>query len=88
MQLYKVMIVYRWLLGVEAVVQGEGVLLVEEKAYTFGKGDLSSGVHVVILGVQNQVKGKSQAVGLGTGCRSQGPNQDKSLCLRLSISEI
>ena len=32
----------------------------------------------VILGVQNQVKGKSQAGGLGTGCRSRGPNQDKS----------
>ena len=73
---------------VEAVVQGEryslggreGVLLVEEKVYTIGEGDLSSGVHgVLILGVQNQVKGKSQAGGLGTECRSQGPNQDKSL---------
>ena len=70
---------------VEAVVQGEGILLVEEKVYTFGKGDLSNGVHgVLILGGKIKVKGKSQAGGLGTGCRSQGPNQDKSLCLRLS----
>ena len=67
----------------------EGVLLVEEKVYTFGEGDLSSGVHgVLILGCKIKVKEKSQAGGLGTGCRSQGPNQDKSLCLRLSISEI
>jgi len=51
----KVIIVHGWLLSVEAVVQGEGILLVEEKVYTFGKGDLSSGVHgVLILGVQNQ----------------------------------
>jgi len=56
--------------------------------YTFGEGDLSSGVHVVILGVQNQVKGKSQAGGLGTGCRSQGPNQDKSLLFAFAFSEI
>ena len=49
----KAIIVHGWLLGVEVVVQGEvyslggreGVLLVEEKVYTFGKGDLSSGVH-------------------------------------------
>jgi len=62
---------------------------VEEKVYTFGEGDLSSGVHgVLILGGKIKVKGKSQAGGLGTGCRSQGPNQDKSLCLRLSFSEI
>ena len=47
-------IVHGWLLGVETVVQGEGILLVEEKVYTFGEGDLSSGVHVVILGVQNK----------------------------------
>ena len=56
--------------------------------YTFGEGDLSSGVHVVILGVQNQVKGKSQAGGLGTGCRSRGPNQDKSLLFAFAFSEI
>ena len=57
--------------------------------YTFGEEDLSSGVHsVLILGGKIKVKGKSQAGGLGTGCRSQGPNQNKSLCLRLSISEI
>ena len=52
--------------------------------YTFGEGDSTSGVHVVlILGGKIKVKEKSQAGGLGTGCRSQGPNQDKSLCLRL-----
>ena len=28
-------------------------------------------------------KGKSQAGGLGTGCRSRGPNQENLLCLRL-----
>ena len=57
--------------------------------YTLGEGDSTSGVHVVlILGGKIKDKGKSQAGGLGTGCRSQGPNQDKSLCLRLSISEI
>ena len=52
--------------------------------YTFGEGDSTSGVHVVlILGGKIKVKGKSQAGVLGTGCRLQGPNQDKSLCLSL-----
>ena len=72
------------------------ILLVEEKVFSWLKRrctHLAKGIcqvvfMVVILGVQNQVKGKSQAGGLETGCRSQGPNQDKSLCLRLSISEI
>ena len=49
----KAIIVHGWLLGVEAVIQGEvyslggreGVLLDVEKVYTFGKGNLSSGVH-------------------------------------------
>jgi len=57
--------------------------------YTFGEGDLSSGVHgVLILGCKIKVKGKSQAGGLGTGCRLQGPNQDKSLLLAFAFSEI
>jgi len=85
-----VSIVHGRLLGCRgSCTKVKGVLLVEEKVYTFGEGDSTSGVHVVlILGGKIKVKGKSQAGGLGTGCRSQGPNQDKSLCLRLSISEI
>ena len=54
------------------------VLLVEEKLCTFGKGCLSSGVQGICCGCTQVKKGKSQAVGLGTGCRSQGPNQDNS----------
>ena len=83
-------IVHGRLLGCrDSCTKVKGVLLVEEKVYTFGEGDSTSGVHVVlILGGKIKDKGKSQAGGLGTGCRSQGPNQDKSLCLRLSISEI
>jgi len=43
--------------------------------YTFGKGDLSSGVQGVDFGcTKSKVKEKSQASGLGTGCRSRGPN--------------
>ena len=40
---------------------------------------LSSGVQVLVLGVFKSGKGKSQADCLGTGRRSQGLNQDKSL---------
>jgi len=81
-----VTIVHGRLLGCRgSCTKVKGVLLVEEKVYTFGKGDSTSGVHVVlILGGKIKVKGKSQAGGLGTGCRSQGPNQDKSLVFALS----
>ena len=38
---------------------------------------------------KSKVKGKSQAGGLGTGCRSRGPNQDKSLVFAFAFfSEI
>ena len=33
-------------------------------------------------------KGKSQAGGLGTGCRSRGPNQDKSLVFAIVIFSV
>jgi len=37
--------------------------------YTFGKGDLSSGIQGVDFEcTKSKVKGKSQADGLGTGC--------------------
>jgi len=40
--------------------------------YTFGKGDLSSVVQGVNFGcTKSKVKGKSQARGLGTECKSQ-----------------
>ena len=52
--------------------------------YTFGKGDLSSGIKGIDFGCTKlKVKGKSQAGSLGTGCGSKGPNQDKYFCLRL-----
>ena len=55
-----------------------------EELYTFGKRDLSSGIQGVDFGcTKSKVKGKSQAGGLGTGCRSKRPNQDKLLCLCL-----
>ena len=57
--------------------------------YTFGEGDLSSGVHgVLILGCKIKVKRKSQAGGLGTGCRSRGPNQDKSLVFTFDLLSV
>ena len=40
---------------------------------------------VLVLGVQNQGKEKSQAGCLGTGCKSQGPNQDKISCVYVCI---
>jgi len=55
---------------------------------TFGKGRLSSGVHGIGCGCTQIRKGKSQAVGLGTGCRSQGPNQDNSLIFAFEFSEF
>ena len=51
--------------------------------YTFGEGDLSSGVHVVILGVQNQVKEKSQAGGLGLDVGHKDRTRINLSCLRL-----
>jgi len=54
--------------------------------YTFGKGNLSSGVQGVDFGcTKSKDKGKSQAGGLGTGCRSRGLNQDKSLVFAFVI---
>ena len=58
--------------------------------YTFGKGNLSSGIQGADFGyTKSKVKGKSQAGGLGTGCRSRGTNQDKSLVFAfVLLSEI
>jgi len=54
--------------------------------YTFDKGDLSSGIQGVDFGcIKSKNKGKSQAGDLGTGCRSQGPNQNKSLVFAFVI---
>ena len=66
------------------------VFLVVRKLYTFDKGDLSSGVQGVDFGcTKSKDKGKSQAGGLGTGCRSREPNQDKSLVFAfVLLSEI
>ena len=56
------------------------VFLVVRRVVYIGKGDLSSGIQGVDFGCTKlKDKGKSQAGGLGTGCRSRGPNQDKSL---------
>ena len=58
----------------------------KEELYTFGKGDLSSGIQGVDFGcTKSKDKGKSQAGGLGTRCRSRGPNQDKSLVFAIVI---
>ena len=57
--------------------------------YTFGKGDLSSGIKGVDFGcTKSKVKGKSQAGGLGTGCRSRAPNQDKSLVFVFDLLSV
>ena len=57
--------------------------------YTFGKGDLSSGVQGVDFGcTKSMVKGKSQAGGLGTRYRSRGSNQDKSLVFAFDLFSV
>ena len=57
--------------------------------YTLGKGDLSSGIQGVDFGyIKSKVKGKSQAGGLVTGCRSRGPNQDKSLVFAFDLLSV
>jgi len=57
--------------------------------YTFGKGDLSSGIQGADFGCTKQkVKRKSQAGGLGTGCRSRGPNQNKSLVFAFDLLSV
>ena len=52
------------------------------------KGVLSSGVQGIDFGCIQIRKGKSQADCLGTGRRSQGPNQDKSLVFAFVFSEF
>jgi len=60
-----------------------------EELYAFGKGDLSSGVQGVDFGcTKSKDKGKSQTDGLGTGCRSRGLNQDKSLVFAFVIFSV
>ena len=57
--------------------------------YTFDKGDLSSGIQGIDFEcTKSKVKGKSQAGGLGTGCRSRGPNQDKSLIFAFDLLSV
>ena len=51
--------------------------------------NLSSGIQGVdIVCTKSKDKGKSQAGGLGTRCRSQGPNQDKSLVFAFVIFSV
>ena len=38
--------------------------------------------------IKSKVKGKSQAGGWGTGCRSRGPNQDKSLVFVFDLHSL
>ena len=57
--------------------------------YTFGKEDLSSGIQGVDFGcIKSKVKEKSHAGGLGTGCRSREPNQDKSLVFAFDLLSV
>ena len=56
------------------------VFLVVRRVVYIWQRDLSSGIQGVDFGcTKSKDKEKSQAGGLGTGCRSRGPNQDKSL---------
>ena len=57
------------------MVQGVLSSWLQEELYTFGKGDLPSGIQSVDFGCTKlKVKEKSQAGGLGIECRSQGLN--------------
>jgi len=57
--------------------------------YIFGKEDFSSDIQGVDFGyTKSKVKGKSQAGGLETGCRSRGPNQDKSLVFAFDLLSV
>ena len=47
-----------------------------------------SSVQVLVLGVSKSGKEKSPEDCLGTGRRSQGPNQDKSLVFAFAFSEF
>ena len=65
------------------------VFLVARRVVHIWQRDLSSGVQGVNFGcTKSKVKGKSQAGGLGTGCRSQGPSQDKSLVFAFVIFSV
>ena len=66
------------------------VFLVVRRVVHIWQGDLSSSVQGVNFGcTKSKYKGKSQAGGLGTGCRSREPNQDKSLVFVFALlSEI
>ena len=62
------------------------VLLVVKRSCThLAKGFLSSGVQGIGFECIQIRKEKSQVVYLGTGCRSQGPNQDKSLVFAFAL---
>ena len=71
---------------VEAVVQGEGILLVEEKVYTFGKGGLSSGVHVCDFGcTKSSIKKNLKRVAWGLDVGHEDRTRINLSCLRLCI---
>jgi len=61
------------------------LLVVKRSCAHLAKSFLSSGVQDIGFGCIQIRKGKSQAVCLGTGCRSQGPNQDKSLVFTFAL---
>ena len=61
------------------------LLVVKRSCAHLAKGVLSSGVQGISFGYIQIRKGKSQAVCMGTGCRSQGPNQDKSLVFTFAL---
>ena len=57
-----------------------GLLGCKKSCIYLAKEICQVGYKVLIFGcTKSKDKGKSQAGGLGTECRSRGPNQDKSL---------
>ena len=61
------------------------VLLVEEKVYTFGKGDLSSGVHSVDFRcTKSRIKENLKRVAWGLDVGHEDRTRINLSCLRLS----
>ena len=64
----------------------KGVLFVEEKVYTFGKGDLSNGVHVCDFGcTKSRIKKNLKRVAWGLNVGHEDRTRIYLSCLRLSI---
>ena len=61
------------------------LLVVKRSCAHLAKSVLSSGVQGIGFWCIQIRKGKSQAVCLGTGCRSQGPKQDKYLIFAFAL---